>query len=388
MDVRLLRGALWRRRSAAGLAVLAVTIGTSVASALLHVSGDVSRKLTRELRALGPNLLVVPAEPRAEPASPGATQLDGGLSVPASRFLDEAEVRGRLARAGVVGAPLLYVAARLEGAPTTVIGADWNAVRRLHPGWKLSPAAGKAPGSTGAPVWLGARLARRLEVPAGGTLRLEAASGDKNLAVAVAGTIESGGPDDEACWVPLAEAQALSGLSGRVSLVQARVEGGATAATAVIARVSSSAIDVLPLYALTATEGRLLERMRRLMALVTVAALLAAGLCAFGSLTDLALERRREIALMKALGATRREIVRQFAVESLTIGTLGGVLGWLLGLGMAQIIGREVFHSAIAPRLDVPLEVLALSLAVALVASLGPVRLALAVEPALALKGE
>ena len=67
---------------------------------------------------------------------------------------------------------------------------------------------------------------------------------------------------------------------------------------------------------------------------------------------------------------------------------LGGVAGWLLGLGMAQIIGREVFHSAIAPRADVPLAVLGLSLLVAGLASLGPVRLALRVEPAFALKGD
>src|SRR6185436_2755758 len=61
MERRLLGAALWRNRGVAGLAVLAVAIGSSVAAALLHVSGDVSRKLTRELRALGPNLLVVPA---------------------------------------------------------------------------------------------------------------------------------------------------------------------------------------------------------------------------------------------------------------------------------------------------------------------------------------
>ena len=58
MEARLLRGALWRKRGTAGLAVLAVAIGASVASALLHVQGDVSRKLTRELRSLGPNLLL------------------------------------------------------------------------------------------------------------------------------------------------------------------------------------------------------------------------------------------------------------------------------------------------------------------------------------------
>src|SRR5258705_4679506 len=116
------------------------------------------------------------------------------------------------------------------------------------------------------------------------------------------------------------------------------------------------------LHALTETESGLLERMRRLMALVTAAALIAAGLCAFGTLTDLALERRRDIALMKALGATRRHIARLMVAEAAAIGLLGGVLGWLLGAGFAQVIGRRVFTSPIALRADVPFQVIGLAL--------------------------
>ena len=72
----------------------------------------------------------------------------------------------------------------------------------------------------------------------------------------------------------------------------------------------------------------------------------------------------------------------------MAIGLAGGIGGWLFGLGMAEVIGREVFHAAIRIRWDVPLIVLALSLGVALASSVVPVRMALAVEPAVALKGE
>jgi len=181
----------------------------------------------------------------------------------------------------------------------------------------------------------------------------------------------------------------VSGRPVRVSLAQARIEGGAAGAAQVVTSLEQGGtLRALVLYALSATEGRLLEHMRRLMALVTIAALVAAGLCAFGTLTDLALERRREIALMKALGATREDVVRLFVAESLVIGAIGGLGGWALGLGFAQVIGREVFHSAVALRWQVPLLVLALSLGVAGLAGLGPIRLALAVEPAPVLKGD
>jgi len=113
LEARMLAAALWRRRGVVALAIAALAIGTSVASALLHVSHDVSRKVSRELRALGPNLLLVP-----RPAA--------GVA-PAAGYLDVAMARARLARAGIEGAPLLYLVASEQGRPIQVVGADLDA---------------------------------------------------------------------------------------------------------------------------------------------------------------------------------------------------------------------------------------------------------------------
>ena len=365
-----MRAALRRRGGTVTLAVAAVAIGASVASALLHVSGDIGNKVTRELRSLGPNLLVVPAA--VSDAAEG-------------RFVDEAAMRERLAAAGVVGVPLLYAVADLDGRSLPVVGADLAAARRLHPGWRIT--AGMRTADPDASM-LGARLMDRLGVVPGSVLALGPTGGGDSVTITVGARLEAGGPDDEALWIPLAAAQRVSGLAGRVSLAQARIEHAEATAATVASIEKDGGARALVLHALSATEGRLLDRMRRLMALVTVAALVAAGLAAFGTLTDLALERRREIALMKALGATRRDVVRLFAAESLAIGAMGGASGWLIGLGFAQIIGRQVFHSGVALRWEVPLVVLGLSMGVAILAGLGPIRLALAVEPAPVLKGD
>lgn len=360
----------------AGIAVLAIAIGASVASALLHVSGDVGRKVTGELRALGPNLLVVPA-----------TVGDDAEG----RYLDEASVRSRLAAAGLEGVPLLYLVADVEGLRVPVVGADLDAARRLHPTWVLGPDSSKGAATATSRSLMGTRLMSRLATRPGAplALRLPGDGGGTALTLPAGTRLEAGGPDDETWWIPLETAQRLAGLPGRASVAQARVDGGPVAAAAAAAVLGRGGeMRALVLHALSATEGRLLERMRRLMALVTIAALVAAGLCAFGTLTDLALERRREIALMKALGATPGDVVRLFAAESLAIGCLGGLSGWLLGVFFAQVIGREVFHSTVALRWDVPLMVMALAVGVAIVAGLGPIRLALAVEPAPVLKGD
>jgi putative ABC transport system permease protein len=362
--------ALWRQRGSVALAVMAVAIGASVAAALMHLSSDIGRKLTHELRALGPNLLLVPG---------GGTAVAGGVS-PA--YLDAAEAQRRLELAHVSGACLLYVAAdALAGRhqlQIPVIGAPLDRVRALHPSWRVD--------ARGAVAMIGARLAARLGADARGPIQLR--YGTRTLEVASAVRLEAGGPDDDALWIPLADAQRLAGLPGRASLAQARVDDPEAALRATTALEQGGDFRALTLHALSETEAVLLARMRRLMTLVTAAALLAAGLCAFGTLTDLALARRRDIALLKSLGASRGDIVRLFVSESLAIGMLGGLAGWMIGVLFAELIGGTVFHAGVALRPDVPVVVIALSVAVASLAGLGPIGLALAIEPAAALKGD
>ena len=402
LEVRMLWMGLWRRRGTVALAVAALTIGTSVAAALLHVSNDVSRKLSRELRVLGPNLLLVPG--RTATAAAPVTLSGPGTT---SDYLDVAEARRRLSAAGLEGVPLLYLVATQAGRPIQVVGADLEAARHLHPAWKIESAAAAppapgtagahaapahadaAPASTASPASIiGRRLMQRLGLSPGQRIELMLPGSQRRLALEIGGALVAGGPDEESLWIPLADAQALSALPGRASLVQARIGAGEDPAAVVQRLEASGGMKAMVLHALSATEAGLLSRMRRLMALVTVAALVAAGLCAFGTLTDLALERRRDIALMKALGAGARDIVRQLVGESLAIGLIGGVAGWLLGVGFAEVIGQRVFFSSVAIGWDVPPIVIGLALLTAGLAGLGPIRLALGVEPASALKGD
>ncbi|MGK7312545.1 MAG: FtsX-like permease family protein, partial [Candidatus Longimicrobiales bacterium M2_2A_002] len=100
------------------------------------------------------------------------------------------------------------------------------------------------------------------------------------------------------------------------------------------------------------------------------------------------LERREEVGLMKALGAPSRRVAGLFLAEAAGIGLAGGLLGHLGGVGFAGFIGRTVFESALEPSpTALPIAVSVAAVA-AILASLWPVHRALAVDPAIALRGE
>jgi putative ABC transport system permease protein len=285
----------------------------------------------------------------------------------------------RCEAAGVNGVPVLYATAHANGRAIPIAGADLEDLAALHPSWKRHGGLTQA--------LAGATLARRLGWHEGDSLALSSPDGTRGLHVAVGGSFASGTSDEEALWLPLAAAQWLAGEAGHASLVQARVAGSASDVERVAAALErGGGLEALPLRALSATEQGLLDRMRRLMLLVTLAALAAGALSAYGTLTDLALERKREIALLKAVGAPRHRIIGRFLAESVAIGLVGGVLGWIIGAAFALFIGREVFHATLALRPGVPPVVVSLAMLTALIAAAGPIRLALAIEPARALR--
>ena len=134
-------------------------------------------------------------------------------------------------------------------------------------------------------------------------------------------------------------------------------------------------------------EGKILNQTQMMFFLIAAAALLASAIGVASTMMATVFERRLEIALMKAIGAEDGQISRQFFLEALLIGAVGGGVGYALGNFLAQLIGRSVFGTEIGINfLTLPVT-LAISMAVALLGCLIPVRRASSIEPAIVLKG-
>jgi putative ABC transport system permease protein len=369
MSARLFGRSLGRRGATFFIALVAVAGGSAVAATMLTLKADLRAKMTRELRRFGENLAIVPAGDR-----PGAT-------------LDEAAVRRAL---GDAAAPVLLargeIARERQHEAAAVLGVDFAAHRRLHPSWRVDGAWPRGEDE----ALLGAAVARRLALQAGdrATLRLE--SGGEPLALRVAGTVRTGEDEEDQIFVPLALLQARAGLMGRVSLATLFVEGGPAVVDAAGGRLEA-AIDgarARPLRPIAAAQGAILDRLDRMIWFMTAVILALAALCLGTTLFTLVVEREAEIGLLRSLGADDADVARVVLGEATILGLLGGAIGLVCGAVAARLIGWRLFGAAIDPRLAVVPMVLCISLGVSWLAVLVPLRRALTIRPAAALRAE
>jgi putative ABC transport system permease protein len=382
MAVRLLLRSFRLRGGSFLLALLAITVGATVTAAILNIRADLVAKMSRELRAYGPNLIVAPA---------GARPVDGA---PAS--LDEAAVRSAAGASEGRWAPYLLasgtIAAPNAGSvPAAIAGSDFAALRRINPSWRVEgewPASGADAPGVPPPVLVGASLARRAGLHPGSGITLRV--GGTFLRARVAGVVGTGEAEDDQAFLPLATLQAATGQSGRLSLAAFVIDGGMAAAERAAAALTAAlpGASARPLRQIAAAQGALLGRLDRMMTLMTVVVLLLAALCLVMTLMGMVVERAPEIGLQRSLGAGDGAILAMFLGEVGLLGLVGAGLGLVLGAVSARLIGGRLFGAAIAARASTIPWVLAASLLVCAVAVLVPLRRVLSIQPAEALRGD
>ena len=151
---------------------------------------------------------------------------------------------------------------------------------------------------------------------------------------------------------------------------------------------SSEGLSAKLVKRVTASESTVLTKLQSLVFIVTAVVLILTMICVATTMTAVIAERRKEIALRKALGATNSSLVGQFMSEGLLLGAVGGIIGSILGYVFAQYVSLNVFSSVIAFRpLLIPITIIA-SVLVTVLACTIPVKGAVEVDPAIVLKGE
>ncbi len=417
MILRLLRGALRLHPARLALVVLSTAMGSGIAAGLGSVALQAEDRIARELRSFGANVVVEPVAASAPGGAPaGAATLAEA---------DLARVLTIFWRHNVVGvAPSLTAPATVSGpsgAERALVAGVWfdrslpradggeplaAGVAPLFPFWRVE---GRWPREGEAAAVVGRAVAQRLGIRVGGVLSIDAGGGPRPHEVA--GLLATGGFEEEQILVELSTAQALLGRPGRISraLVSAvtvpldgfgrRDPGGMTEVefekwfcTPYVTSVAHQVEEAIPgsrarpVWSLAEAEARVLSRLGVLMAILAGLSLGAAALAVASTFAARVMGRRTEIALLRASGASATQIVLLLGTEVLSLGLLGGVLGAGLAAVLVRALGAAVFGAPLDPDATLAPLAVAGALLVAAAGAVWPLRRALSLDPAPELK--
>jgi len=374
MFLRMLVRAAVLRRGRAASALFAMVVAAAVATAMLNLYVDVQAKLQREFRNYGANIILVGKD---------------GASLPAGTL---AQVDSALAGRGIAAPFGLMVARTTDGQPIVVAGADFDRVKQLDRWWAVSawPAAenphlSQNQGEVGHPVLVGVRA---LPLVSPKNQPFDLSFQGRTLHVTPAGTVQTGAAEDSRIYVSLADFISWAGV--QPSTIEVAASGSAAEVATVMNQLAQviAAADVRPVRQIMEGEARVLGKTRATLLAAAALIILTAALCVLSTLMGWVFDRRRDFAIMKALGASERLLNGFFAAEAAALGATGAMIGFLVGIGIAAWIGRANFHAPVVPRLGVLPIVLAGSMAVTLISAILPISLLRRVQPAVILRGE
>jgi putative ABC transport system permease protein len=435
MFLRLVADSFRRRPRRQLLTGAALALGMAVATAALSVSLDVGDRLGREFRSLGANLVVTP-QADSLPLEIGGVDY---RPANASAYLPESDLpklKTIFWHNNVMGfAPVLDVpveawspASKKFSNPNatravSLVGTwskhqvtlpDGNTfetgIEKTNPWWHVN---GAWFSDNAAECVVGTNFAKRNSVRPGDIVNVSAGDHARWTSLRISGVLDSGGPEDDGIVAPLAIAQALAGKPGEYRRVYVSAltkpeddfarrdprnmkpdELERWSCSPYVSSIAYSIRQALPgsdarvIRRVAEGEGRVLTRVRTLLWLVTLAALLAAALAVGASSAASVIERRSEIGLMKALGAGSGTVGFLLAAEQLLLAFVGGSVGYALGIFLARLVGERIFGAAPQPSLLILVVILGLAAVVTLLASAIPLRRASRYEPAPILRGE
>ena len=424
---RMLLSVLVRQKKKLFLIALTVALGVSLATAMLNVMFDVGDKVNQELKAYGANLNIVP---KGAALVNELYQLDNADTRAAIQYIkqdDLVKIKMIFWAYNIVDfAPYLTTQVTVNDKPVSLVGTWFNKHLTIPTGdevdtgmlamkswWSIEGNTMKDDNLQG--VMVGETIATQLNLKLGDSLELISPLTNKKVTLTVNNIFHSGGIEDSQLYVSLPVAQNLANKDGLVERVEvsalttpendlarkaaqdpnslSRTEWDTWYCTAYISSIAYQLEELMPdvrvkaIMQVAESEGSILQKTQLLMLLLTVLSLICSALAISNLVTANVIERSTEIGLLKALGATNISVAMLILTEILIIALLGGMVGYFVGLGFAQIIGQTVFGSFVEPKMIIiPLVLIMVSM-ITLLGSLPALRIMMFLRPTDVLHG-
>ena len=420
MFLRMIMKTLIRQKSKMIMIAFTVVLGVSLSTAMMNVMLGVGDKVNRELKVYGANITVRHKDAALMSDLYG---LEGqGVNDKFLREDDVLKLKSIFWGFNILDfAPMLEGRASLNGEEVSIIGTwpEKHAVlptgEELHTGLKSLRTWWEISGewlnkSDDNAVMIGQMLASQKNIHANDTVTISGKS------FTVKGIFNDGGNDDSKILMTLPSAQKLLGLSGKVSEIEVSAlttpdndlarkaaqdprslspeEYETWYCTAYVSAICHQIQEVIedgvakPVRQVAESEGTILNKTTLLMILITILSSIGSALAISNLITASVIERSQELGLLKALGAYNWQIVLLVLAEVMITGLAGGIIGYFMGIGFAQVIGQTVFGSYIEIARMVILIVAVILFLVTIIGSIPAIRYLMALKPTEVLHGK
>ena len=340
-----------RRKRRVMYAILGVVIGTMTVTAILTVSAAGQARIISQLEKYGANLTVMPAIKTIDNSlgdvSLGTMNLGENYideaKIPVMRRITDAKIREYLKDLPDEGdiatvAPKLFVTAEIKGAQVVAVGIDPEEQFKVNTWWQVSRGEYLANADQ---ILLGSMAAASLQLNVGDTIQL------KGRTLTVSGILDdTGAGDDYQVFVPLATLQAAFDKQGLVSSVDVRAlcNGCPVEIIAEAINQNISGVRAVAIKQIANSEMGMLEKINKFMLALAGVSLVVGGFGVFNTLLTSINERLKDIGIMRAVGASRAQIIKALLYEAIVLGIAGGLSGYAAGTLLAYAIGPLIFE--------------------------------------------
>ena len=372
MYLKMVMASLSRRKSRMLTALLAIAMGATILSGLVTIYYDIPKQMGKAFRSYGANLLVIP------------TGADEKISYEQLKEIEEVIPADK--RVGI--APYIYQNTKINEQPYIIAGTDLEGAKASSPYWLIN---GDWPSQT-RQVLVGNEIAKALDLSLGEKISLVTAKStgeDATTDFEVSGIVTTGGKEEELIFMSLTD---LSEIIGRTDLdvVECSIEANKEELEKISADIAAkdAALTPRPVRRVTQSQDLVLNKLQSLVWIVTFIVLFIMMICVSTTMMAVVTERRKEIGLKKALGASNNGVIMDFLGEGMVLGIVGGGLGTGFGYLFALQVSMSVFARKVSFLWPlVPITIL-VSVIITVLACLYPVSKAVDIEPALVLRGE
>ena len=411
MFITMLFSAVFRRKSRAVMAVIATLVGAATLFCLAAICIVVPQQMSDEMRAYGANIIVTPIEGEWKNGIDRAMVLHTNDMV--------------LAKGAMRSATYRYENVRINAAPYVLTGIDVRSVKSLNKHWNVDgswPSSGNVMVGRDVASAMGLKIGSRIAIayrssdntdgshkPAEKSASKSANQSAQNSSqqklvegrvstdimdthgttFRVCGILDTGGAEDSMLYALNADVNTLTGVKRGADVIA--YSSSAPSVDAVVRSINdmtSMRVRAQQVTKVTAADTGIVTMLRSLFWIVSLVVLVLMMVGVSTTISSIVQQRRNEIGLRKALGASAKSIGVEFTAEAGLYGFVGGVAGTAVGYVFARLLAAMVFARDLGVNWWLVAFSVAFSLIASCVAALPPVLRASKIDPAIVLREE